>query len=152
MARMSVVLGVILALLAGSAGAWGALRPQRPPFLVAGATEIQVAPLGSNEWQISYRAPGASGAWYAEVVQQLEREHWRSPDRKEYAALNRTYMRASSIGVGDVRAWVYVRLDPFQPDVAQIRLRRVVVFPWWPRLVRHVRAAWPSRLFIPGTP
>lgn len=150
MGRMLALLGLIVAVLVGSAGLWAALRPPRVPFLVTGATEIQVAPLGSNTWQISYRAPGAPGTWYAEVQQQLEREQWHSPDRKEYAPLNRTYMRASSFGVGDMWAWVFVHLDPFQPEVAQIRVRRVVVFPWWERLARHARATWPVGLGTTG--
>jgi hypothetical protein len=71
----------------------------------------------------------------------LERDHWSSPDPVGYASGNRSYMRASSLGIGEVWDWVMVQVDPFHPEVAQIRLRREVVFPWWPRVSQFVRTA-----------
>ena len=141
MSRTLALLGVLLALQGCRSDAWGAPRSLAAPFLVPGATEIRVASLGSHTWQISYRAPGVPSTWYAAVVQQLEQDQWRSPDRAEYGPLNRTYMRASSVGIGDVWEWVFVRLDPMKPEVAQITLRRVVVFPWWRRLSRMLSAS-----------
>ncbi len=136
MGRILATLGVILVMLAGSAGIWSVSHRPTVPFLVRGATDVEVVTLRSHERQISYRAPGLPSTWYADLGRQLEQDDWRSPDRQEYGPLTRTYMRASSIGIVEVREWVFMHLDPFHPQAAHIRLRRVVVFPWWPRLLR----------------
>jgi hypothetical protein len=144
MGRYFVLLGVLLVLLVESPAVWAAQRSPADPFLVSGATAVQVTGLGAHAWQIRYRAPGEPGTWYTELVQQLERDHWSSPDPVGYASGNRSYMRASSLGIGEVWDWVMVWVDPFHPEVAQIRWRREVVFPWWQHLSQLVRSALQS--------
>ena len=144
MGRYFALLGVLLVLLAESTAAWAAQRSPAAPFLVPGATAVQVTGMGIHEWQIRYRAPGEPGTWFTALVQQLEHDHWSSPDPVGYASGNRTYMRASSLGIGEVWDWAMVWIDPFHPEVAQIRWRREVVFPWWQHLSQLVRSALQS--------
>ena len=136
MSRILTTLGLILMVLAGSAGIWGVSHRPTVPFLVRGATDIEVVTLRSNERQISYHAPGLPSTWYADLGRQLEQAHWQSPDRPQYGPLNRTFMRASSIGIVEVQEWVFMHLDLLQPQAAHITQHREVVFPWWPRVLR----------------
>ena len=134
--RILATLGVILVVLVASAGARGLAHQTTVPFLVQGATDVEVVALRASERQISYQAPGVPSTWYADLVRHLEQDHWHSSERSEYGPLTRTYMRTLSFGIVEVREWVFLRLDSFQPQTAHIKLRRVVVFPWWPRLLR----------------
>ncbi len=136
MRRIIAVLSLILALTAGSAGVRAASRMPVVPFAVPGATEVKVAKFGAHEWRISYHAPGT---WYAAVLAQLEREGWHSAYPAAYAPLSRTYLRSRPFGVCDMLEWVFVYFDPGAPEDAHIRVRRVVVFPWWRRLSRLSR-------------
>ena len=144
MGRSFALLGVLLLLLAGSGAVWAGQGSLAAPFLVPGATAGQVTGLGAHAWQIRFRVPGEPGTWYTALVQQLERDHWSSPDPVGYASGNRSYLRTSSLGIGEVWDWVMVWVDPFHPDVAQIRLRREVAFPWWQRVSQFVRTALES--------
>ena len=40
-------------------------------------------------------------------------------------------MRATSLGVGALWEWAFVWIDPFEPQVAHIRVRRWIDVPWW---------------------
>lgn len=137
MGRFFGLVGVFLVVITWSVGFGSTSRSPAAPFLMTGATDIEVVALGRYDWQISYQAPGSPTTWYADVVQQLEQDQWHSSDNPAYGPLNRTYMRRSSFGLGEVRQWVFVGLDPFHPQLAQLRLRRMVVFPWWQRLSRR---------------
>lgn len=133
LARVSFVVALIV-VTAALYGLWTTTRRPGAPFVRPGATDIEITTLRAREWQISYQAQGAPGAWYADVARHLEHDGWQSSGRPEYAPLSRSYTRATSFGIVEAREWVFVYLDLSQPQSAQIRLRRVVVFPWWQRL------------------
>ncbi len=143
MSRLYAFVGIILVLTVGSVGVRAAAQTPDVSLIVPGATEVEVATLGGGERQISYHAPSS---WFADVVGQLERDGWESGHPAAYAPLSRTYLRARKLGVCDVLEWVFVSFDPGNPRNAQIRVRRVVVFPWWRRLSRV------SRLLIKDVP
>ena len=124
MARIFALLSLLLALAACSVGGWSIAHPPVALFVVPGATDLQVASLGWNEWQIRYRAPGSPTTWYTDVAHQLEEQHWSSMDRVEYGSLTRTYSRVVSFEFGELWEWAYLTFDPVRPHVAQIKVRR----------------------------
>ena len=134
MGRGITVVITILILAVCSAGVWGATRPPTAPFSASGETSIAVTMLGWNVWQISYDAA-------ADGMEQLETAGWNSPDHWQYGSLSRTYMQASSFGVGELWEWAFVWRDPFEPQVTHIRVQRRIEFPWWRRLLRDVSAS-----------
>ncbi len=120
--RVAIV-GVMLALAAGSAGVWGAARALTAPLPLSGATDTTIIRLQWNEWQISYSTTADAGA-------QLEAHGWSSPNNEQYGPLSRSYMRISSWGVGELSEWAFVWRDPSNPQIAHIRIQRRIMFPW----------------------
>jgi hypothetical protein len=59
MSRRVAIVGLLVMVVCAGAG-WLAIRPPLARFIVPGATDIQVAALGWDEWQISYHS--CSGA------------------------------------------------------------------------------------------
>ena len=102
MGRIFALLSLLLALVACSVGGWSIAHPPLALFVVPDATDIQVAALGWNEWQIKYQAPSSPTTWYTDVAHQLEAQHWSSMDRVEYGSLTRTYSRAVSFEFGEL--------------------------------------------------
>jgi hypothetical protein len=99
MRQVSAVLTIMFVLAACSVGVWVSTGPPLAPFLASGASSVAVTVLGWNEWQITYRVPGAPSSWFTEVAEQLERQHWSSPDHVGYGSLTRSYSRALPLGV-----------------------------------------------------
>ena len=132
MVRSIAVVVVLLMLVGCGGGGWVAAYSPLAPFVVPDATDIQLARLGWDEWQISYHAPGSPTTWYTDIAYDLEAQHWRSLDRVEYGSLTRTYSRALSFGFGELWEWSYLRFDPLRPHEAQIKVRRWIAIPWWP--------------------
>jgi hypothetical protein len=131
MIRIIAVFGVLLILLGCSGAGWVAASSPLALFVVPDATDIQVVRQGWAEWQISYDAPSSPTTWYTDIADQLEAQHWGSLDRVEYGSLTRTYSRALSFGFCELWEWSYLHLDPLRPQVAQIKVRRWIVIPWW---------------------
>ncbi len=143
MSRLFAIVGIILVLTVGGVGVRATSQTPDVAFTVRGATKVEVTALGAGERQISYHAPSS---WFADVVGQLERDGWESANPTAYAPLSRTYLRARNLRVCEVLEWVFVSFDAGNPQNAQIRVRRAVVFPWWRRLSRL------SRLLIGDVP
>ena len=61
------------------------LQPAPTPFLVPGATDIQVSSTGWGERQISYRTPGRPYGWYFTLAHMLDAQPWtlRNPWRPD---------------------------------------------------------------------
>jgi hypothetical protein len=129
MRRICALFAVLLTLACG-VGGWVAAGPQLTLLVVPDATDIRVARLGWNEWQISYRAAGSPTTWHSDVAHQLEAQHWSSPDRVEYAPFNRIYSRAVSFGFGELWEWAFLTFDPRRPHDVQIKVRRWIAIPW----------------------
>jgi hypothetical protein len=138
MRTLLALFGVFLMLAVCAVGSWGAIRPPLALLVVPGATDIQVARRGWNAWQMSYHAPAVPTTWSSAVVQQLEAQHWASPDQVGYGALSRSYSREVSFGVGELWEWTYLTVDPLRPQLAQILVRRWIAFPWWRRLSAYI--------------
>jgi hypothetical protein len=134
MGHSFTVVGTILILAVCSTGVWGVTRLPTAPFPASGATDITVAVLGWNAWQISYYAS-------ADVIEQLQAQGWNSPDHRQYGALSRTYTRASSFGAGELWEWAFVWHDPLEPQMAHIRVRRWIDFPRWRHLLGSMSAS-----------
>jgi type IV secretory pathway TrbF-like protein len=56
--RILAVLTLILSGTLAGSSIWMLFHPSVTPFLVPGATDIQVVGTGVWEWQIAYAAPG----------------------------------------------------------------------------------------------
>jgi hypothetical protein len=121
----------LLGALVGSAS-WMLFHSSVTPFLIPGATDIQVVSIGVWEWQLAYRVPGSITTWFTAIGRNLETDRWSSPDRVEYGALSRTYSRASSFGFAELWEWTFLTIDPLRPQEAKIRMRRQIAIPWWP--------------------
>ncbi len=81
MKRTLAVLGALALIGMCSAGLWITARPPIQPFLVPGATDVQVDMRGLGTQEIRYRVPGSSGVWYFAVGHTLSAQGWRSPTR-----------------------------------------------------------------------
>jgi hypothetical protein len=138
MGRIAAVFCVLIMLLVSGAG-WITARPSLAPFLVPGATNVQVVPLGWGTWQFSYDVAGSPTTWYTDIPRQLEAQRWSSMDRVEYGAMTRTYNRTVSFGVCELWEWAFLTFDPLQPNVAHIIVRRWVAIPWWRHLAKYYR-------------
>ena len=140
MGKIVAVLGVLLTLAACGVGGWVVVRPSVALFVVPGATDIQVAALAWNTWQISYRAPGEPTTWFPDLGRQLEAHQWSNLDRVEYSGYqNHTYSHAVSFGVGELWEWAYFSFDSRQPHAAHISIRH------W---IRRSLVAAPPRIRI----
>ena len=120
--RITVV-GVIVALAVCSAELLGAAHPLAVLFPVSGATDITIIVLRWNTWQLSYDTT-------ADASGQLEAHGWSSADDRQYGPLSRAYTRTSPFGVGQLREWAFVWRDPIKPQIAYLRVRRWLDFPF----------------------
>jgi hypothetical protein len=133
--RLLARVGVLLTLAVGSAGGWAATQQVRAHFIVPDATDIQEVTRGWDEWQIRYQVPGVPTTWLTDVSRQLEAQRWGSSDRAGYGGLTRNYSRAVRFGPCELWEWAFLTFDPLQPHIAQITVRRAIVFPWLRRLL-----------------
>jgi hypothetical protein len=114
---------------------WLLVRPTVTPFLLPGATNIQVVTLDWGQRKISYLTPGPSYAWYFTLAHTLDAEHWilRNRWRPDAAAGNydpivplqfeRTY--------GEVlREEVVLIPDRHDPQQATIVVSQRISIPW----------------------
>lgn len=129
MNRMLAVVALLLLLSAGAAGVWAAAQPPVGLLLVPGASDVRITRLGWNEWQISYRVPGAA-PWPSTVGRQLQAAGWAIERPAKYGALSRTYNHATGLGIGELWEWAYLTVDPVHPDLVRMMLRRSVHLPW----------------------
>ena len=137
---MRWILSLIGALLVVSATVFGirhAMEPPVAPFLVPGATGIQVVALDASTRLITYQAPGRRCDWYATVTRNLATQHWKvwstegqSTSDPESAAprpapARRSHMHLAAFPLGDLwdvavplaYLWDVAVLDP-NPNVA----------------------------------
>jgi hypothetical protein len=123
-------LGLLGLALACGAGFWLAARPPVAQYVVPGAADVQVSEAGAGERVISYAAPGERYAWYFVVASGLEVSGWIPPDKWGPADQINTYRRVRPLWGGYAGyVWEQVDLDG-GPNVARIRVRRWVTFPW----------------------
>ena len=137
------ILAVLTLLLSGAlvgSGGWMLFHPSVTPFLVPGATDIQVVSTGVWEWQIAYDAPGPAYAWYFMLSRTIEAQQWN--DRTLWCPNESTIFNPITLkgfeqeyrrGYTGV-LWDEVRLTPDyrNPQRATITLRRRIRIPWWP--------------------
>jgi hypothetical protein len=129
------VIGAVLALGAFVAGTWLAAGLPKAPFLVVGATDIQVVRLGLWEQQISYYVPGRPYGWYWSVARQLEAQQWKvnkgwhpelaAPDYNPLLPL--TFERVT---LGFLTEEITLDPDTRHPNVAHIRITRRIAISW----------------------
>jgi len=134
--RILAVLTLILSGALVGGGSWMLFHPSVTPFLVPGATDIQVVSTGVWEWQIAYDAPGPTYAWYYSLVhaptgpQWNDRTRWHADESTMFDQVNPMRFERAYAGV----LWDEVRLFPDyrDPQRATITLRRHIRIPWWP--------------------
>jgi hypothetical protein len=66
----------------------------------------------------------------ADASEQLETHGWSNVDDRQYGPLSCIYTRTSPFGVAEVEEWAFVWRDPIEPQIAQLRVRRWIEFPW----------------------
>jgi hypothetical protein len=128
--RLIAALGLFATLAACGGGGWLVARPAMALFVVSGARDTVISSKAYGDWRITYTTPDVPATWYTTVSHRLEERGWRSPDNAAYGPLIRTYSHTSSLVVCELHEWVSLRLDPFQPHVAHIWVRRWIAFPW----------------------
>jgi hypothetical protein len=132
------ILAVLTLLLSGAlvgSGSWMLSHPSVTPFLVPGATNIQVVSTGIWEWQIAYNAPGPAYAWYGTLSRTIERQDWNDrtlwrPDGSSmYDPVVPLRFERRYAGV----LWDEVVLTPDHrhPQRATITLRQRIRIPRW---------------------
>jgi hypothetical protein len=112
---------------------WMLAHPSVTPFVVPGATDIQIASTGACEWQIIYAASGPPYAWYFTLWRTFDAPQWsdRTPiDPTKSAQVITRWFVWDYAGV----LWDEVKLTPDyrNPQRATITLRRRLRVPWWP--------------------
>jgi hypothetical protein len=134
--RILAVLTLILSGTLAGSSIWMLFHPSVTPFLVPGATDIQVVSTGVWEWQIAYDAPGPTYAWYFTLSRTLDAQQWN--DRTLWRPDGSTMFDPVvplrfDRGYAEV-LWDEVALTPDErdPQRATITLRRRIRIPWWP--------------------
>ena len=125
--RAVAIAALLLAIAGCAAGAWLASRPPLAPFLVPGATDVEVTELGFGRRVISYNAPGSHYEWYFTVTRNLETSRWLPPDRWGLARQLNTYTRVSPLWFGYL--WEQADLHG-EPSRARIIVGRWLDIPW----------------------
>jgi hypothetical protein len=133
------ILAVLTLLLSGAlvaSGSWMLFRPSVTPFLVRGATNIQVVSTGVWEWQIAYDAPGPAYAWYFTLSRTIEAQQW---DAHSLWRLDGSPVTTLGFVPGYVRGYAGVLREEVMltpnyrhPQHATITLRQHLRIPWWP--------------------
>lgn len=133
--RKLAVLTLLLSGTLAGTGIWLFCHPSITPFLVPGASDIQVVSTGVWQWQITYDAPGPPYAWYFTLSRTLEAQHWNAGSRWRpdgstmYDPVTPLRFEWGYTGV----LWDEVVLIPDhdQPQHATITLRRRIRISWW---------------------
>jgi hypothetical protein len=136
MGRIWRILAVLTLFLSGTLTGgtiWLLCHPAITPFMVPGATDIQVVRTGGWEWQITYVAPGQPYAWYFTLWRTLDAHQWSDRtliDPARFPQVTPRWFEWDGAGVlGDE---VMLRPDDRNPHRATITLRRHFRLPWWP--------------------
>ena len=129
--KLIAVAILLLALATGcGAGAWVVARPPVEPYVVAGASDVQVREIGRGERLLTYDAPGDHFAWYFAVADRLEHSGWVPPDKWGPREQFNTYRRVSPIW-GGYAGYIWERVElRGEASHARIVLRRWYTFPW----------------------
>jgi len=137
------IVAVLILLLSGTlagSGVWLLFHLSVTPFVVPGATNIQVVSAGVWEWQIAYDAPGPPYTWYFTLSRTIEAQQW-DPRSRWCPDTSTRYDPVTTLGFERQYAWGYagvlweeVMLTPDyrHPQRALITLRRHLRIPWWP--------------------
>jgi hypothetical protein len=133
------ILAILTLLLTGAlvgSGSWMLFQPSVTPFLVPGATNIQVVRTGVWDWQIAYDAPGPPYAWYFTLSRTIEAQQWNDCNlwRPDGATMfDRVVPLRFDWGNPGV-LWDEVAITPDHrhPQRVTIMLRRNIRIPWWP--------------------
>jgi hypothetical protein len=132
------ILAVLTLLLSGAlvgSGSWMLFHPSVTPFLVSGATNIQVVSTGVWEWRITYDAPGPPYVWYFTLSRTIEGQQWN--DRSLWRPDGSTMfdpvvpLRFERGYAGVLWDEVVLTPDHRAPQRATITLRRRIRIPWW---------------------
>ena len=124
MRRILLLLGISCLAAACYLAALWAVRPPIQLLVAPDATDIRATVTGWGEWTVTYRPPGSSCGWYANVIRQLEAKGWaRSGECYIGGPLHEpaTFTRITSSGF--LALWEQVELNGDQ-RIARIRLRR----------------------------
>ena len=110
-------------------------HPAVTPFMVPGASDIQVVSVGWGQRQISYRSSGPPDAWYWTVARTLEEQHWTLRNRwrpDESSIYDPVAPLSFERGYAGV-LWYEVVLTPDRrdPQRATITVRQHIIIPWW---------------------
>src|SRR5262245_1840086 len=79
--RILAALTLLLTGALGGGGIWMLFHPSITPFLIPGATNIQVVSIGIWEWQITYDTSGPPYAWSYTLMHALTEGQWRDRTR-----------------------------------------------------------------------
>jgi hypothetical protein len=135
---MRRVLAALTLLLAGALVAsaiWILFHPAVTPFIVPGATDIQVVTLGWGQRQINYRTPGPPYAWYVTLTRNLETggyrllNPWRPNESPTYEPI--VILRFEREYATLLREEVVLTPDRRDPQRATIIVRQHISIPWW---------------------
>jgi hypothetical protein len=126
--RTPAITLLLVALIAAcGAGAWFAARPPVTPYLVPGATSVQVREVGVGERLLTFHAPGERYAWYYTIARRLAAAGWVPPDRWGPVSQRNTFTHVSSLSIGYLWEQVELHGEPNQP---RIIVRRWMTIPW----------------------
>jgi hypothetical protein len=135
MRRILTALILILSGALAASGIWMLSYPAVTPFIVPGATDVQVVTISWGQRQISYRTSGPPDAWYWTVARTLEAQHWTlrnrwRPDESSIydPVVPLSFERGYAGVVSDEVVLVPDRRDPQR---ATIMVRRHISIPWW---------------------
>ena len=135
MFRMIAILATLLALCAAGGATWTALQPPLEQLIVPGATDVQVVATGWSEWQITYRAPGPSYAWYYAAAHRLDAQGWTTPDPWRPAGTGSIYTQIVPLRFQQLYVLIQDQVvlvpDAWSPNFARIQVRRSIALRWW---------------------
>src|SRR5262245_44661959 len=133
--RTLAVLTLFLSATLAGGTLWRLGHPAVGPFVVPGATNIQIVTIGVGEWQVTYASPGPPLEWYFTLAHTLvaqqwhDRTRWHADESPRFDQVNPLHFEREYAGV----LWDEVMLlpDDRDPQRATIVLRRHLRIPWW---------------------
>jgi hypothetical protein len=135
MRRILALFSVLIMLGVCTISVWAATHPTVAPFLVSGATDIQIVGIGLGEQQISYHATGQPYSWYWDVARTLEAQQWHAQNERRpdlagpnYNPLIPLTFTRSTFGVLVEEA--VLDPDSQNPNIAHLRITRRIAIAW----------------------
>lgn len=130
--RRVTLIGLSIGLALIIAGCIGAQRvgsAVQAILIVPGATEVELRSAGFGEQRITYRAPGPAYAWFFSTTRNLAKNGWTAPvdTRSQVRSTPVVYWRISKIWFIYISERIALQGEP---NVAQISVRRQLIFPW----------------------